>query len=258
MIKPFWKLQEKKNGFFYLGPLTYGAFIFLLFGLTGTAHPADGATEALELRYYAELAILKEQAEGNPQLAEAMLETLPTLLQEYLVTRDGTIALDTVDAAFVEEQFKIARTMEEPGVALALDVFAGPGTGYEHGLRTAIANLADFNERKVGVVSESALEAHERVIERHLEKIEERLGDNEVDHRLDAKLDARIERLESKAEKAEEKAEEKIERAAEKAEEAQEKAEEKSEEKPEESKEKSPEPDKDSEKSDDKKGGKGK
>ena len=83
-------------------------FLFGLAGLaaiwlmTGTASASDGATEALELRYHAEMAIAEEADQGEIELAGVMRELLPNLLVEHLVTRDATITLDTVDAAFVD------------------------------------------------------------------------------------------------------------------------------------------------------------
>ena len=190
----FEQSQEKKNSLFYL----WTTFLILSFVAYPTAsYASDGATEALQLRYQAEVAIAQEQAAGHAKMAKAMTEALPGLLQEYLVTRDGSIALDTVDAAFVQEQFKVARAMEEPGVALALDVFSGSGTGYEHGLRTSIANLADFNVKMADRVSEAALDAHERIMERQVEKLEQHLAEfNET--KLEAKLNTTAERLEEK------------------------------------------------------------
>jgi hypothetical protein len=180
--KPFVKGLTRKNGLFYLF-LPFLAFLLTL-SCVPLALASDGATEALQLRYYAEVAITQEEANGNRDLAQAMRHSLPGLLQEYLATRDGTIALDTVDAAFVDEQFKVAQAMEEPGVALALDVFSGPGTGFEHGLRTSLANLANFHERMAGKVSNDALDATEKVIQNQLAKLENR------SNRLDARLNA--------------------------------------------------------------------
>lgn len=189
MKKPFEgkAVKDARNGF-----LSFGiAFLIITLSLcvTGKAFAQDGASEALELRYQAELAIAGEK---NRELAKAMQEALPGLLQEYLATRDGTIALDAVDASFVEEQFKVARAMEEPGVALALDVYSGPGTGYEHGLRTSIANLAGFHS---GKAADAALNAHEKIIDRQLAKLDS-AGD-----RFGAKLDAAADRFSARAER---------------------------------------------------------
>jgi len=238
-----------KHGFsvFLTTATTLACAIFTLGIGVGAAMAGDGATEALELRYQAELAIAQAQASGQRELAQAMQESLPDLLQEYLVTRDGTIALDTVDAAYVQEQFKVARAMEEPGVALALDVFAGPGTGYEHALQTKIADLSTFHEKMAGRLSETSLDTHERVMERRLEKIEQHLAKADAvadrfDAKLEAKLEAAAERLaekvERKAEKAAERAEKVAEKAEEKAEKIAEKAEEKAEKKAEKAEEK--------------------
>lgn len=199
------------------------------FCLASPVLAGDGATEALELRVHAERAIAQEQAAGHAALAEAMQGALAGLLQEYLVTHDGTIALDTVDAAFVQAQFTAARAMEDPGVALALDVFAGPGTGFEHDLQNQLADLASFDG-----VQEAAFDAHERVMERQLEKVEQHAAKMEdVEAKLDAKMAAAAERLEIKAEvkaeKVEDKAEAKAEKAEEKAEVKAEKAEDKAE-----------------------------
>ncbi len=212
--------RKARHGSFSAFPasLTCSAFFLSLFAPFAWA--ADGALEALELRYHAEKAIAGER---SSELAQAMRESLPGLLQEYLATRDGSIALDTVDDAFVQEQFKTARAMEEPGVALALDVFSGPGTGYEHGLRTSIARLADFNERRAGRVSEAALDAHERVMERQLEKLEQYLAleaklansddrfEAESERTTEEKVDAVVIKLENKVGAVVEKTEAKIE-----------------------------------------------
>lgn len=219
--------------------LSFGlAVVLSLWMVPGQSNASDGATEALELRLQAELAIVEESAGGHKELAHAMTEALPGLLLEYLASRDETIALDVVDAAFVREQIKVAELMQEPGLALALDVFAGPGTGYEHGLRTALTNLADYQH---GRATEVVLDVYERQIERHqahVEKMEE--SHRKVDeHRLEAQLSAadrperKIEKIaektEAKAEKALAKAEEKIEKAEKKAEKEADKAEEKAE-----------------------------
>ena len=176
------------------------------------AEAGDGATEALELRLHAERAIAEESAGGRTALANAMTEALPGLLLEYLASRDETIALDVVDAAFVREQIKVAELMQEPGLALALDVFAGPGTGYEHGLRTALANLADYRQERA---VEAVLDVYERQLthhEEHLERLEE--VHRKVDeHRLEAQLVSSTDRLERKAETSAGKAEATVEKA---------------------------------------------
>jgi hypothetical protein len=182
-------------------------------------HAGDAATEALSLRLHAELAIAQEARLGDPELAGIMEELLPDLLLEHLHTRDGSIALDTVDAAFVEEQLKIAHVMEEPGVAMALDVFAGPGTGYEHGMRTAMANLAGFHLESAQHASEIAAEAYEQAIEDWETKREE-IKAHLDSIRLDAKLGASVDRISVKAaqkvERVEQKASEKVDQVAEK------------------------------------------
>lgn len=241
MNHPYLGLYRKaKHGSYsaFVASLTCATFFLSLFAPFAWA--ADGALEALELRYHAEKAIAEER---SSELAQAMRESLPGLLQEYLATRDGSIALDTVDDAFVQEQFKTARAMEEPGVALALDVFSGPGTGYEYGLRTSIANLADFNERKAGRVSEAALDAHERVMEHHFEKLEQAnqylsqkleaaMDDLEgersrefIETKLETKVTATVEKVESRVEAVVEKAEQQIEANPERTEQIIEKAE---------------------------------
>lgn len=186
--KPFARATRARGG-----ALRNGLFYFLAFSLALTSLPsialaADGPTEALEMRFQAEKAIAQERTQGHAALADAMQGVLPSLLQEYLITRDGTIAMDAVDGAFVQEQFKLARAMEEPGVALALDVFSGPGTGYEHGLRTALAGLAGFSVsgRKAGPASEAAIDALDRQLDNHLE----------------AKLDTATARLESNTDRS--------------------------------------------------------
>lgn len=170
--------------------------VLLSFG-SGAALAGDGPTEALELRYHAEQAIAQERAAGHAGMAAAMQQALPDLLQEYLVTRDATVAMDAVDAAFVQEQFKVARAMEEPGVALALDVFSGPGTGYENELRSRIAGLAGYHSDQVGTVSEKALMAHERMMERQLHDVQEQAEQGLAKvgiafERFDAKFDAKL------------------------------------------------------------------
>lgn len=196
------------------GMMTAGSFFLSILAPFGWAE--DGAREALELRYQAELAIAKEQASGHREMARAMQESLSTLLQEYLVTRDGTVALDTVDDIFVQEQFKTARAAEEPGVALALDVFSGPGTGAENKLRTEMTHLADFhsdrseqaagrvtdrplreNEREPLQVTKETVDAYERQMERQLDKIERQLTQthaaaDQTDAKFDAKFEARM------------------------------------------------------------------
>lgn len=198
------------------------------------AWSTDGPTEALELRLQAEQAIAQERRAGHTAMANAMQQALPDLLQEYLATRDGTIALDAVDAAFVQEQFKIARAMEEPGVALALDVFSGPGTGYENELRTGIAGLADFHQTNhFERVSERTLDVQERSMERQMERIERSLEkvenvaerlESKMEAKLQARLDTVAERLEQKQEPKELKTETKTEKAIERAEQKVEKA----------------------------------
>ena len=212
--------NEPKSGLFCL------LVSFLIVTFTNypmLAYASDGATEALQLRYQAELAIAQEQTAGHAKMAKAMKEALPGLLQEYLVTRDGTIALDTVDAAFVQEQFKVARAMEEPGVALALDVFSGSGTGYEHELRSSISKLADFHseaaervvERNMDRetakerVSERTLDSYEKVMEREMsrqvEKFEHELAKTgaeggRLDGKFEAKMEARLDTVATKFE----------------------------------------------------------
>ena len=228
------------NGIFYPLPLLLltAGLLFLPDG--GIALAGDAATEALELRYHSELAIAEERATGNRALADAMQDVLPGLLQEYLITRDGTVALDAVDAAFVEEQMKAARAMEEPGVALALEVFTGPGTGFENDLRTGLANLADFHPNEIRHVSERALEAHERVMERQMDRVAQDLNktqeafarfDAKFEAKLEARLDTATEKLERKTERISEKLEEKAEKITERLEQKAEKAAEKLEEK---------------------------
>ncbi|MBI1952628.1 MAG: hypothetical protein HYS41_00700 [Candidatus Omnitrophica bacterium] len=184
--------------------LTLFPFLTLtLFWLPGVplTFASDGATEALELRLTAEKSIAGER---NKKLARAMEQALPELLQEYLATRDGTIAMDAIDSAFVEAQFKIARSIEEPGVALALDVFSGPGSGYENDLRTSISNLADFKaesaERFAGRisdrterVSERTLDVFEREMERQMDKVEQEVAKFAAFDRLDSKVEAKME-----------------------------------------------------------------
>ncbi len=145
----------------------------VLLGLARPVAAGDGASEALELRLHAELAIVQERTSGSRALAETMREMLPGMLLEYLASRDETIALDVVDSAFVREQFEVAKMMEEPGVAWALDVFAGPGTGYEHGLRTQLSGLADFHEERAQRATEAAVRAYERQLDHRLERIDQ-------------------------------------------------------------------------------------
>lgn len=220
MKKPYFMGRfdaHRNHGSFYARAVLLLTALTFLLSSPQLALAADGAREALELRYQAELAIAEERARGGRELADAMEEHLSGLLQEYLVTRDGTIALDTVDAAFVEEQFKVARAMEEPGVALALDVFSGPGTGYENELRTALSNLADFHVERAeriaervsshGVrewsdtakdrTSDAALDSYERQMERQRDRVEQVLlrGDTlaaEFDGRFEAQLEAKL------------------------------------------------------------------
>ena len=240
-------LYRKQKGIGGLGVLA----LWILFCVQ-PVWAADGSTEALELRLKAERAIAQERQTGHAAMANAMQKALPDLLQEYLATRDGTIALDAVDAAFVQEQFKTARAAEEPGVALALEVFSGPGTGYENELRTGIAGLADFHQTDHPErVSERTLDVQERAMERQMDKIERSLEkvenaaerlESKMEAKIQARLDTVAEKLEQKQErkelkaelrterleaKAELKAEKGLERAAEKLEKAAEKAEQK-------------------------------
>ena len=224
--------------------------VALLFGLsTPGAWAKDGAAEALALRLYAEQAIEQERAGGHAPMADMMQELLPGLLLEHLSSRDETIALDVVDAAFVQREFETAELMEEPGLAWALDVFAGPESGFEHELRTSMTNLADFHETRAQRVTEAALKVYEKelVREEHrelarLEKAQEHLDKHELNRaevktaHLDRVLEERkaeraAEKAEEKAEKVAEKAEAKAEKVAEKAEAKAEKAAEKAEEK---------------------------
>jgi len=179
--------------------------------VTPDARAGDGASEALELRLVAERMIAHEAAQGHDQLAAVMRELLPAALVDDLVTRDEGVTIDTVDAAFVAEQFKMASAMEEPGVAMALEVFAGPGTGQEQGIRTSLARLADFKARKADTLPDMsrAVEVHERVMERHLEKLQARV--DVLEQRGD-RAD-RLEKALSKAEKTLEKAADKAAKA---------------------------------------------
>lgn len=209
--------------------------VALLLGSFPTSAAAgDGASEALELRLHAERAIAEERAAKHGPLADMMQGMMHGMLLEYLASRDETIALDVVDEAFVRERVKVAELMEDPGLAWALDVFAGPETGYELGLRTSLANLADFHKERAQRATEAALRTYEREVTRHLDRVDKA---HDLEQELDSrKIEAglvkaadRIERVEAKAEKTAEKAAEKIEKAVEKAEKAVEKAEEKAE-----------------------------
>lgn len=218
-MRPFFKSGILKSGFLRLLGLLLAVTLIpftapsALYALTD-----DGATEALALRYHAELAIAQEEQAGRRDLAMAMRDTLSPLLKEYLITRDGTIALDTVDATFVREQFKVARAMEEPGVALAMDIYAGEATGFEHDLQTSLSRLADHHadiaeraqehaDRGLDRAPERIVDAYERQIERQLDKVEhdlEKVGaaagrlDAKFEAKFDAKLDAAAARVEAK------------------------------------------------------------
>ena len=211
------------------------------------AEAGDGATEALELRLHAELAIAEERAGGRAPLADAMTDVLPGLLREYMASRDETIALDVVDAAFIREQVKVAELMQEPGLALALDVFAGEGTGFEHNLRASLTSLADFHEVRAHRATEASLRVYEREVSRrleHVDKIEEnhrKVESHRVEATLVAVADHFTGQAEEKIEKTQEKAQEKIEKTQEKAEEKVEKTQEKAEEKAEKEQEKAEE-----------------
>ena len=244
-MSPFSKSVKRltRSGLFYV-------YFLATFVRQSAAFAEDGATEALWLRLAGENAAIEEERSGNPALARAMEQVMPALLLDYQLTRDGTMAIDAVDAAFVEEQMRIARAIEEPGVALALEVFTGPGTGAESAMRRDLANLASY-EGGLARISEKTLDAHERVMGRQLERIEKELEKADTTHeRLDSKLEAKLEarldtvaqRLEQKAEKVEEKTpervEEKTEKIAEKAPDTIEKIAEKTEEKTEKTQEK--------------------
>lgn len=187
---------------------------------------ADGATEALELRLHAERAIRQERATGHAPLADAMRGMLPGLLTEYLASRDETIALDVVDSAFVREQVKLGEMMQDPGSAWALDVFAGPGTGHEHGVRSSLANLADFHDKRSERAMEQVVDVYERNVSKQMERLEkaqehqERIQDQHMEaqlvHAAD-RVNKVFERVEAKTEHIAEKAVEKVEKAAEKA-----------------------------------------
>lgn len=188
---------------------------------------ADGATEALELRLHAELAIRQERATGHAPLADAMRGMLPGLLTEYLASRDETIALDVVDSAFVREQVKLGELMQDPGSAWALDVFAGPGTGHEHDVRSSLANLADFHDKRAERAMEQVVDVYERNVSKQMEWLEkaqehqERIQDKQMEAKLvhaADRVDKVFERVEAKAEHVAEKAVEKAEKAAEKVE----------------------------------------
>lgn len=214
-----------------------------------SARAGDGATEALELRLHAEHAIAQERISGQPGLADAMTGMLPGLLLEYLASRDETIALDVVDAAAVRHEVVAAKLMQEPGLAWALDVFAGPGTGHEHELRTAMASLADFQgaraERGMERVMEAAVDVYERQVQRDLEradKLQEKQQELELrkaevalakvadraERFAEKKAEQVTEKVEKIAEKTVEKAEQQAEKQAEKVEKEAEKAQEKS------------------------------
>jgi hypothetical protein len=188
------------------------------------AFAADGATEALELRLHAELAIGQERATGHAPLADAMRGMLPSLLTEYLVSRDETIALDVVDSVFVREQVKLGELMQDPGSAWALDVFAGPGTGHEHGVRSSLANLADFHAQHAERKMEHVVDVYERKVNKQmkqLEKVQEHLARVHEKH-MEATLahaGDRVSRIEAKVERITEKAAEKVEKIVEKVEE---------------------------------------
>ena len=107
------------------------ALALSLWSMAGVAIAGDGASDALFLRLHAEREIAKEEATGHEALAGAMREVMHGLLVEYVVTRDETVVLDTVDAAFVRDQVAFFNMKDEPGVAWALEVFAGQGMGYE-------------------------------------------------------------------------------------------------------------------------------
>jgi hypothetical protein len=249
-----------------------GVTFFVALALTGTIAPcatlaADGATEALELRVYAEQAIIRERTTGPAGMAEAMQRMLPGLLLEYLASRDETIALDVVDAAAVRHDLTTAKLMQDPGLAWALDVFAGPGTGHEHELRSALAHLADFHaaqaEQGLARAAEAAVDVYERQVQRDLARadklqemhiaLEQRKAEvalakvtdraERIERIADKKAEQAITKIEQVAEKVTEQAEkaaEKVEKAAEKSEEKVEKAAEKAAEKAEEKVEEPP------------------
>lgn len=233
-LTPFPRSARRGSGVSFLVAST---LVFL--STAGSADAGDGATEALELRLHAERAIAQERLTGAPGLADAMTGMLPGLLTEYLASRDETIALDVVDAAAVRRDVVAAKMMQDPGVAWALDVFAGPGTGHEHELRTAMANLADFQgpqvERGAERMMEAAVDVYERQVQRELEradKLQEKQQEMEVrkaevtlakitdraDHFAEKKAAPAAQRLEKAAEKQAEKAEKAAEKDAEKAE----------------------------------------
>ena len=220
----------------FLSFMGLGVVVTIL-SFQGLAVAGDGATESLELRLHAELAIA-EEAKEHPELAEAMNEMLPGLLLEYLASRDETIALDVVDTAFVREQLEVARLMEDPGLAWALDVFAGPGTGFENSLHMSMANLADFHEEQAQRATDAALKVYERQHDRleRLEQLEQDHNEAELERfevklarasdRADLVVDEVAEKsLEKAAAQVEKVVEKAVEEVVEKAEKAEEKAE---------------------------------
>lgn len=178
--KPFPNVMRRPgSGIFFLALLVFMA------SDPRTLLAGDGATEALELRWHAEMAMAKEDAEGRPAMADAMRATLPKLLLDHVATHDESIAIDVVDAALVRQHAQLAQLIDQPGLAWALDVFAGPGTGNEQNIRTAMASLADFHEVRARQATEMAAEIYERTVEQTLE--------HPIEHTLD-----KLDRLEEK------------------------------------------------------------
>jgi hypothetical protein len=131
-----------RSGVFVFGA---GALAVTLAASPPSSWAADRATDALDLRLRAEREIGKEAAGGNRELAAAMRELLPGLLKEHVLTQDESVAIDTVDAGLVQEELRVEQAMAEPGLAWALEVFVGPGTSHEQGVRDAVRDLARFH-----------------------------------------------------------------------------------------------------------------
>ncbi len=170
-------------------------------GIGPVVFAGDGASEALELRLYAERAIEHERAAGRAPMADVMTDLLPGLLVEYLSSRDESIAMDVVDSAFVAQQVQVAQLMEQPGLAWALDVFAGPGTGYENNLRTSISNLAEFHheptdrqEARMERASDAAVDAYERQLDRHVDRLDK--AQETLEKVQDRQMEAENDRIE--------------------------------------------------------------
>jgi len=90
--KPFHKLRAFRNGYFVFVVVT----ALTLGSLTGIVAADALGTDVEELRRHAEQAIAEERTDGDPELADAMEEILPQLLEEVRQSQTEAPTDDTV------------------------------------------------------------------------------------------------------------------------------------------------------------------